>query len=234
MILNKEKTIKAIVSWLKDYLEKTSFSCFILPIDNDVNSVLTYLLCKLTNHTVYAFDPFFPWKRSEDTREYMPADGHVKMDPSLEDSWHNCFDAFEFAEEKKCLWVDSLDREEYRLLRNYPKKAYFADLLPLADLYKSELHELISHFYDETWVQKDKIRTKEFASRDIEWADRLDMNYSIISSDNDPVSNHLWPTLTGNQQKIIAKMHQIEKKTRHKHNPNLPVCKLRDNSMLVR
>lgn len=68
---------------------------------------------------------------------------------------------------------------------------------------------------------------------EIEWADRqneqTDMgDGGIVVSREDPTKHRAWQAYTGRQRKVIAKMHAIEKATRHKYNPNLPVCKVRD------
>ena len=69
---------------------------------------------------------------------------------------------------------------------------------------------------------------------EIEWADRQNQKTNIITSDIDPVKNKAWMGYTGRQRVVIAKMHAIEKVTRHKHNPNIPICKLRDKEWLIK
>lgn len=66
-----------------------------------------------------------------------------------------------------------------------------------------------------------------FTFKELEWADQEDSNYFIISNDPSPTSHYNWIRYTGRQKEIIAKLHQIEKATRHKSNPNLPICFLR-------
>ena len=69
---------------------------------------------------------------------------------------------------------------------------------------------------------------------EIEWADRENMRCSIVTNDENPMSNSAWLGYSGRQKEVIAKMHQLEKISRHKHNPNLPVCEIRTIEGLVR
>jgi NAD+ synthase len=68
---------------------------------------------------------------------------------------------------------------------------------------------------------------------EIEWADRQNMRNSIVTNNEDPVKNSAWLGYTGRQREVIGKMHAIEKATRHKYNPNLPVCEVRKADGLV-
>lgn len=76
---------------------------------------------------------------------------------------------------------------------------------------------------------------------EIEWADREDMRTQefhnatgIIKRDADPTKNKEWYRYTSRQKEVIAKLHQIEKISRHKVNPNLPMCELRKIDGLLR
>ncbi len=82
---------------------------------------------------------------------------------------------------------------------------------------------------------------------EIEWADREDMRTAtepdcrgegsspgIIFSDQDPTKHPEFYRYTGRQQQIIARLHQLEKISRHKFNASLPSCKVRDVEGLVR
>lgn len=69
---------------------------------------------------------------------------------------------------------------------------------------------------------------------EIEWADRVDMNTHIIFNDADPAKSEDFYRYTGRQQQVLAKLHAMEKASRHKMNPNLPVCEVRNIEGLVR
>ncbi|MHA2426425.1 MAG: NAD(+) synthase [Candidatus Hermodarchaeia archaeon] len=69
---------------------------------------------------------------------------------------------------------------------------------------------------------------------EVEWADRQDMQNGIITSEEDPARHRAWVGYTIRQREVIAKVHQMEKISRHKYNPNLPVCDVRGVSGLVK
>lgn len=69
---------------------------------------------------------------------------------------------------------------------------------------------------------------------EVEWADRQDMQNGIITSEEDPTRHRAWVGYTLRQKEVIAKVYQMEKISRHKHNPNLPICGIRDALGLVR
>ena len=68
---------------------------------------------------------------------------------------------------------------------------------------------------------------------EIEWADRQNditkrqYNKAIVTYSQDPAKHPAWLGYTGRQREVIAKVHQMEKITRHKHNPHLPICPIR-------
>ena len=73
---------------------------------------------------------------------------------------------------------------------------------------------------------------------EIEWADRQNMltgslGTPIIIDDGDPTKHKSWMGYTARQRFVIAKVHQLEKISRHKHNPSLPVCEVRQEPGLV-
>lgn len=78
---------------------------------------------------------------------------------------------------------------------------------------------------------------------EIEWADRentrtapmLVSGEGIVETLIDPVRHQAWHGYTNRQRTVIAKMHGLEKISRHKVNVSLPVCRLRKETIgLVR
>lgn len=77
---------------------------------------------------------------------------------------------------------------------------------------------------------------------EIEWADREDMRTAksspsgkgIIVSEGDPAKHSAWMGYIGRQKTVVAKMHQLEKISRHKYNASLPMCQVRNVPGLVR
>jgi NAD+ synthetase len=84
---------------------------------------------------------------------------------------------------------------------------------------------------------------------EVEWADREDMSTEenvegpyegqnitlpgIVFYDRPPTMHPKWAGYTERQQFVINLMWSMEKSSRHKFNPNLPVCTLRDRKDLV-
>ncbi len=83
---------------------------------------------------------------------------------------------------------------------------------------------------------------------EVEWADREDIATQyvlegiaghdqdvpgIIFQDYHPAVHKKWVTYTEREQFVINLMWSMEKSSRHKFNPNLPVCTLRDRKDLV-
>lgn len=75
---------------------------------------------------------------------------------------------------------------------------------------------------------------------EVEWADRQNENTklsnkcAIITSEEDPIRHPAWIGYTARQREVVAKVHQMEKATRHKVNPALPVCPVRKQEGLVK
>lgn len=82
---------------------------------------------------------------------------------------------------------------------------------------------------------------------EIEWADREDVatQYTvegiaghdqdvpgIIFHPDQPSTHSKWGTYTPRQQEILTKLHRIEKVSRHKSNPNMPVCVVHDSDLV--
>ena len=117
-------------------------------------------------------------------------------------------------------------------LRSY-KKSQIGDILPLGDLHLTEVQELYRHA-DINHTHIEFFDIKKWTPIDIEWATKQDDVYNIISDEKDPVRHREWGRYSTGQREMIAEMHQIEKKTRHKVNPNIPICHVRDKKGLVR
>ena len=77
---------------------------------------------------------------------------------------------------------------------------------------------------------------------EIEWADREDVltqgegawgevTPGIIFSEESPVLHPHWVIYTLRQQEVILALHGMEKTSRHKSNPNMPVCIVHDSAL---
>jgi len=130
------------------------------------------------------------------------------------------------------------------LIRAYNKYGSSnADILPLSDLYHSEIVELFYFIYHTNRYAKSYIIDKAnnelpkydtITNEEGEWADRENVRTNIITSEDDPIKHRDWQRYTLRQRQVIAKMHQAEKMSRHKYNPNIPRCAIRNLDGFVR
>lgn len=164
----------------------------------------------------------------------------------------------------KGLIVGDINRSEEHIIRNFQKYGNgLMDINPIADLFKSEIYELFVYLTNNSLVKpgntsadniykenkfRDSTKDHIITYDEIEWADRentrsqTDTNASIFPAMEqgilfrmgDPAKHPAWLGYTGRQREVIAKMHHLEKVSRHKINNNLPVCHLRSDSSLVR
>ena len=138
------------------------------------------------------------------------------------------------------------------------------DICPISDLFKSEVYVLFKALTSNNEKNKmgpaskaiyeagpsadlwgpDAGQTDEgelgITYNEIEWADREDTCSSImprngiIFNDKDPQSNYRWNSYSTRQKEIIEKLWKIEKISRHKYNPILPICIIRNQIHLVK
>ena len=155
----------------------------------------------------------------------------------------------------KGIIVGTGNRSEDNLIRYFQKFGDgCVDMSPIADLFKSEVYELFAYMADisnnpAAKAIHDATPTADLWGPDaghedeselgmsydeIEWGDRENMKNGIIINDEDPVKHSAWLGYSLRQREVIAKMHQLEKISRHKYNSNLPVCELRNIDGLVR
>jgi hypothetical protein len=118
------------------------------------------------------------------------------------------------AEEVNGLILGGVDRTHGHLIRRYHKYKDNADIFPLLDLYASEIEPLLTHYSCHVMYEGNSIL--ELSLADIEWADKENELLKIIENDVSPQQTETWYKYTLPQKRIIARIHQIEKQTRHK------------------
>lgn len=176
--------------------------------------------------------------RSEDniTRYFQKyGDGCVDISPISDLFKNEVYELFKFLSEKMFFDMNCSDP---MMIGGYfpPGAKAIYDAKPTADLWGpdagQEDEKELGITYDE-----------------IEWADREDMRTAyciegiaghdqdvpgVIFNDSDPAKHPEFYRYTGRQQQVIARLHQLEKISRHKMNANLPCCKVRNVEGLVR
>lgn len=116
-----------------------------------------------------------------------------------------------------------------------PEACAIYDVKPTADLWGpdsgQEDEKELGITYDEIeWADREDIRTTEDIGKVYTSIPRS----GIVKREADPAKHPAWLGYTGRQREVIAKLHQMEKISRHKHNPAIPVCHIRDKKDLVR
>jgi NAD+ synthase len=109
------------------------------------------------------------------------------------------------------------------------------DAKPTADLWGpdsgQEDEKELGISYDEIeWADREDMRTQVFDK--IDWMTLKEPG--IIKRDEDPAKYKEWYKYSARQKEVIAKLHQLEKISRHKMNPNLPTCLVRSVPGLVK
>ena len=221
MILSYDKVLSTISSWIQTNCPNGK--SLIMDLNNRPERILLAYILK-ENH--------FP--------SYLTV-----AIPTTRDNLTTIKDAFYYAEissysEKyNGIILNSINRNELNFTRLY-KKYEQLDLCPLADLFHSEVIELLKYLN----ISKEESIEYFFGDmkityNEIEWADRenertmLSKVPGIIFQDSDPTKNHDFYRYIGRQKNIIAYLNQVEKRTRHKINSNIQVCKLRTTEGLV-
>lgn len=114
-----------------------------------------------------------------------------------------------------------------------PSAKAILDAKPTADLWGpdagQEDEKELGITYDEIeWADREDMRTQNVDNDDIH------RGPGIIKSNDDPTKTKEWYRYSPRQKEVIAKLHQMEKISRHKINPNLPMCELRKVPGLLR
>jgi NAD+ synthase len=159
------------------------------------------------------------------------------------------------------LIVGTGNRSEDRITRYYQKFGDgCVDFSPIADLHKSEVRELFRYLASvdidnngimnpgaaaiyhakptaDLWGadsgQEDE-KELGISYEEIEWADREDVKTPLIFRETPPNVESKFGNYTGRQQEILMKLWKMEKVSRHKSNPNMPICIVHtDDSKLV-
>ena len=122
---------------------------------------------------------------------------------------------------KESLVVSSRCKNNNLFIRDY-NKFEPVDIMPLADFKLSEVEQLYKIISDNVFKPYNH---NGISQQELEWLEELDKKCQIVTSKQDPTKNSSWFKFTIRQKEIIAKVHQVEKITRHKHNPNIPYFK---------
>lgn len=150
--------------------------------------------------------------RSEDriTRYYQKfGDGCVDFSP-IADLWKSeVRELFKYLAEEQ-----QLDPSNYAHPEMGPGARAIYDAVPTADLWGPD------------GGQEDE-KEMGLSYDEVEWGDRQDIRFGIVFADSTPNTHRAWNTFSPRQQRILDSLWSAEKLSRHKMNPNLPVCEVR-------
>lgn len=187
--------------------------------------------------------------RSEDniTRYFQKyGDGCVDISPIADLFKSEVYELFNYLATYK-FSPDAVYREsEWREGRPTPATDYrmadsaraIYDAKPTADLWGpdsgQEDEKELGITYDEIeWADREDMRT-DYVEHHTEAIGATRHTPGIIFDDADPAKRPDFYRYTGRQQTVLCKLHQMEKISRHKANPNLPVCRVRGMTDLVK
>jgi hypothetical protein len=243
MVMQKNNKLleKHIVQWIRDQASKRGIDSLIVRLSNTLSSICNLHLCQKTQMHVEVFicenDSFateflygFCNKDNIHTNSYLSSDVIDQISEITRAA---------ICGEKEKLVVSSINKIEFLYTRPYIKNEYI-DILPLADLFYSEIHamylELINdiNLYNHSFDKQNKSLLNDLDwIADIDYRtglpnllDNLPRRDGIIKSLDDPTKHSDWFKFTIKQKELIAKIHQIEKLTKHKMNINIPICRI--------
>jgi hypothetical protein len=134
----------------------------------------------------------------------------------------NALNLFILAKNNNGVVASYLDYTYSKYCRVYNKAVVsLMDIFPIKGLLYSEVLQLANISDGLDFVMQ-------------EWAINIEQRSNIITSNELPNKNVLWPTLTINQKKFIAELHAREKRTRHKEIVGKPFCDVSDLRILCR
>lgn len=226
MILNQNAVLKHISDWLKLYCTENNRKKLVVPVSGGVNSQLSLMLCQglgikttCVHQEIYEHENILS-QLKETCQKY-----NIELvEPPLLSSM---LPELVSISGDNGLIVGSINRNKM-LSRHYHK--YFdalADIFPIADLFESEVRELVSkldiHLSEQPSCRPQSI---ELDFDELEWGDRENQKYNIIERPQRPETFEKHYKYSKRQREIISLMWQREKKTRHKALAR-PMCEVR-------
>ena len=228
MVINSKKLYQYLIDWVKNLVKTQKISGFISPSRFDLVSILTILIINDSKSVIEI--------KSDDLKI-------IELCKILN---IKVLSLYNIEDKNDLLIVGNKTRNDCKLIRNYQKYGDgLFDVNLFQDIFDSELYELINYRKIVAEEQEKKLfsylnninfeerRIKNILANDIQWADILDMRTNLITSPKDPSKSTVWYRLSLKQRKVAAKIHQIEKLTRHKEFTHIHYPRLRDMQSLV-
>ena len=242
MISDPKKTIDNIVAWLKQQAEARNLNSLIIYIGNEsIATSVAYRLCKRTLLNVHDinYDDYINMNGliADCSKRYkaLIVSARCKND----NLFIRDYDKFEPVDVMplanfKFSEVEQLHKAIPEVMESTFDKALRSATAAINMVGTGKIREgkLIkegprSYVAKQEPISKPKPPKSDhgISQEELEWLEELDKHSHIITSNKDPAKEHSWFKFTMRQKEVIAKVHQMEKLTRHKHNPNIPIFK---------
>lgn len=256
MIVDSQRLTENIALWLKTYALRFGRGAFIINFDGTINSIVVAILCKRSGISTICVSQ----KKTNKLFDISASLGLVLVDSHIDarapakdagaaglvrrpqkhvpDTWvADCLHAVSlhyFAKRYYGLVAGLLDRNDHFLIRNYDKLSELSDVLPIADLYNSEVVALFEYLTDGKVVADNHKTHTDPTQDEIERIDRENERNGIIYREDLPSRHEEWFKYPTRLKTIITHIHGLEKTTRHKNNNAVAKCELRNKEGLVK
>jgi len=233
MLINVYKTIKKTVEWIRSYVKDHNKNSLVVKLETDnIASLTTAILCfKSGVNTGFITEDYNDLDSSfSDLFKAKILIPNIELDLEIGGAMLD-----NLASMDNGIVVGWLSQEWYEA-RLY-KKWSTGDILPLANLNLLEIKQMFEMLNENNIYNQEQIfnteSPNEFTFEEIRWALKEENITGILSSNIDPTKTRDWGRFTSRQRKIIAKLNQSEKLTKHKQ-VNIPICNLKQIPGLVR
>jgi hypothetical protein len=199
--------ISSISNWICNYATSYGKDTLLVPFDGSTNSAVVTWCCLQSTILKTGTLKVLSVVPNNEQELFKKIFNHSYAElPGSQLYYHS----LELAKNSNGICVGCVDKTYGSLYRSYKKyNEYLADIQPLYDFLYSEIVEMSESLGF----------TKNIAPLDYriyEWALQQESYYKIITSLDAPNKSYKWYTYTEEQRSFIAKMHQREKKTKHK------------------
>lgn len=186
--MDKNKIIGSLINY-----SKKNNSSFVVDLsDRHKASECIFNLCKESNVKTFVL--------SNDNIDDAPSNIEVV---NFKDPVSKLID---ICDSENCSAVSYYDFIEINYIRPWKKHCLIADVLPFADMFRSDI--------DKLYVSNLEFKEYDFEKyENILWAHSINKKYLNILSNDDPSKNRMWFALTFNQKKIIANIIENINKT---------------------
>lgn len=227
-VVNCIKLIDQIKNWLTANVNKSGRKILTLPYQNSSSFYLSGFICSLTKIPTLVV-------LNQPNESILLFSQKYGLGLSKPDSFNTFQDVLSLNSSKNGIIISSIDRNNFNLIRNYNKYTNGGgDLLPVADLFNSEIEEVLLETDNSNYIVKSNTQIFDLSLEEIEWADRQNIIFNIVEDEKDPLKNPNSLGYMGRQKQIISKIYQREKLTRHKKSLHGLVCSIRNVDGLVR